>query len=238
MWNNPRLISRIAYLVTMGAIAILIYTGIYYFINRSFVLSQIHISGAYTHMSEQDINYITQYCANSTLFNLDIAYLTTQIKAISWVESIVIAKHFPNSLDIKVTKKVPVAKLSTHEFITASGEIFSDSVESSSVLPMFRLDSLSSSATALSLYHQLNNFTRLHKLSINTIYVSNDGIIGINFTPELSVWICSTDYTARLSLLDKIYNKLVRLKPNLNYINMCYKNAVAVKQQSFVMVKP
>lgn len=237
MWNNYKLISRIAYLVSLLAIIISLFGGFYYFIKQNFVLNKIQLIGDFSHVSSADLQYIKQYCSNATLFDLNIEELSTQMQNIPWVESVMIIKQFPDTLNISISNKKPVAKINDQAFITKDGVVFKGHDESLA-LPHFMLDDMNLTTQALALYKDLFKFTKRYKFLIKDIYITPDGFANINFNPDLSIWLCPPYYESNIELLNKIYTKLVKVYPNINYINMCYKHAVAVKQRSFVIMKP
>jgi cell division septal protein FtsQ len=61
------------------------------------------------------------------------------------------------------------------------------------------------------------------------MFYNGVGLTKVEFSDGLKITICGSDLNSSLALLNKYWSQLHEIEPNLLYINMCYKDAIAIR---------
>jgi cell division protein FtsQ len=161
------------------------------------------------------------------LFTLDINDLQEEFRQIPWVKQVTIFREFPNSITVGVSEYTAVAKLGANRLISADGKVFNGTANS--MLPVFTAPEQNISE-ALTDYQLIGRILHDRQVQINKLAINGLGITKVDFSNNLHVVICGTDIEGQVKLLDQYWDKLYDLNPGLSYVNMCYKNALAINE--------
>ena len=101
-----RIVKGLLFLViTCGVVALLVYSPI-------FTLQKLNVKGA-VYLTEEDIAYIARIHRGQPLFDLETAEVTENLLKDLRIESAMVKRNLPYSLDINITERVPVATVAS-----------------------------------------------------------------------------------------------------------------------------
>ena len=105
--RSPRRIVKglLFLIVTCGLVALLVYSPI-------FTLQKLNVKGA-VYLSEDEIAYIARVHKGQPLFNMETAEVTENLLKDLRIESAVVKRDLPYSLEITITERVPVATVAS-----------------------------------------------------------------------------------------------------------------------------
>jgi cell division protein FtsQ len=197
-----------------------------------FTIDRITIKGNTTHITHEQLSYIAKNRLRGTFFTLDINSLQREFMQIPWVQSVTVTRDFPDAITVNVNEFDAIARLGDEGLVSINGRIFSGADDSTS-LPVFN-GTAKQVPRFLDDYQVLKPFLRTKNVSLTRLDISGSGITKIFFSNNLQVVICKVDIAADLDVLSKYWDKFYQLNPSLVYINMCYKNAVAINSPKFI----
>ena len=236
MLDNVKLINRSAYLMGGLAVFLLLFSLVDYGVRNWFLIERITITGDINHTSEKQFSYIAKNRLKGNLFTLDIDSLQEEFKQIPWVKEVTVSRDFPDAITIWLSEYDAIARLNDEALITQDGKVF-DGADDRIILPTFDVQ-LRNIPEAISDYRAILPILSKHKIQIKKLTINGVGITKIEFSTrdsstrdssnKLNVVICGANFAADIATLDKYWNKLYALNPGLNYVNMCYKNAMAI----------
>lgn len=227
VFDNVKFINRLTYLIFGLAIFIITTSAAIYFVQNLFKINQIIITGNTSHITNEQLSYIAQNKLRGTLFTLDIDSLQREFRRIPWVKSVTVTREFPDIIRVNVKEYEVLARFNDDSLISKDGWIF-NGADDSTTLPVFT--ALPSQVPQLLAdYNKIEPVIgRQKKLNVTQITLKGQGIVRLIFSNSLEVVICDGDVTTSIDLLLRYWDDLYKLNPNLNYVNMCYKNAVAI----------
>ena len=97
-------------------------------IENGFTIKNINIKGTY-HLDQKNILKIINSYNKKNIFNVSLKNIYNEIKQNTWVEEVSIKKIYPNTLEIDLIEKEPIAiwqNKSVNHLITKNGEIISE----------------------------------------------------------------------------------------------------------------
>ena len=225
LFDNLKFINRLAFLIGGLAVFILVFSLVEYSMNNSFTVNKVIISGNLEHVDNQDLSDTAIKSVSGNLFTLNINEMQASFLQIPWVKHITVSREFPNDVLVLISEYTAIANLGNSQLISADGRIFNGIASES--LPFFQV-ATENVSEALSDYQLIGKILQGRHVLVNRIFINGLGITKLFFSNNLQVIICGTDIEAQLKLLDNYWDKIYTINPSLNYINMCYKNALAI----------
>lgn len=226
MLDNVKLINRSAYLIGGLAVFLLLFSFVDYGVRTWFLIKRVTISGDLSHISAKQLSYVVKNRLEGNLFTLDIDNLQEEFRAIPWVKDVTVSRQFPNAITIGLSEYVAVARLNDEGLITQSGKVFVGADDNTS-LPVFDVP-LTNIRDALSDYKHIKPILEIHQVSLRKLTVNGIGITKVELSNNLHITMCGSNITSQMERLDQYWDKLYALNPGLNYVNMCYKDALAM----------
>lgn len=239
MLDNIKVVNRLAYLIGAFAVFIIFASCVLYILQNWFKIERITIKGNTTHITQEQLSYIAKNRLRGTFFTLDINRLQREFLQIPWVQSVTVNREFPDAITVFVNEYEAIARLGDESLVSGSGKIFIGA-DDSITLPTFN-GAEAQIPQFLNDYAVLKPFLQSKNISLTRLDLSGSGTTKVFFSNNLEVVICALDISSGVKILSKYWEKLYGLNPNLIYINMCYKNAVAInasKSSEITNTKP
>lgn len=227
--DNTKFINRLAYLIGGLAVFIILFSCVMYIIQNWFCVSHVTITGDINHVTEKQLADVAENHLEGTMFTLNINELQAEFRQIPWVKSVTVTRAFPDSITVNVIEYDALARYGDNGFfVSPDNRIFYGAIHDAT-LPTFYAPK-SKIADIISIYMIGNNIFKGRDMSLKKLYWLGPGLTKISFSNQLQVVICGTDVSTKLTILNNNLDKLYQLNPGLNYVNMCYKNAVAINE--------
>lgn len=224
--DNTKVVNRLAYLIGAFSVFIVLASIVLHVLQNWFTIDRIKIKGNTTHITHEQLAYIAKNRLRGTFFTLDINSLQREFLQIPWVQSVTVTRDFPDTITVNVNEYDAIARFGDEGLISSSGRIFSGANDSTT-LPTFN-GQANQALKFLNDYTALQPLLHSKNISLLRLDITNWGTTRVFFSNELAVIICTLDITAQIDTLAKYWDQLYQINPALNYINMCYKNGVAI----------
>lgn len=234
--DNAKFNNRLAFLINFASVLILVFCLLHYIARNWFTVNRIIIEGDIYHVTPVQLTYIAQNRLHGTFFTLDIAGLKSAFQEIPWVRQVSVKRHFPHTIIVNVEEYKAIARIGDDDMLAENGDVFDGADNDNSSLPVFYVSS-SRAALALEKYKQIQSILIRHDDSLSKLWLTSPLITQFTTKNNLQVEICSTDFNNSLIKIDKYWDKLYKINPKLNSINLCYKNAIAINYESSIFVK-
>ncbi len=234
-FDNAKFNNRLAFLINFASVLILIYCAVHYVARNWFTVNRVIIEGDIYHVTPVQLTYIAQNRLYGTFFTLDIAGLKSAFQEIPWVDQVNVKRHFPHTIIVHINEYKALAKIGDEDMLAENGTIF-DGADDELNLPVFYV-SAAKASIALAKYRQIESVLNQHGDSLTKLWLTSPLITKFSTKNNLNVEICSSDLNEGLSRLNLYWKKLYNLNPNLNSINLCYKNALAINYESSLFIK-
>jgi len=237
--DNIRFVNRLSYLIWVVSIAILLFSGVYYMVQNWFPIKRITIDGDAPHITKEQLSYIASHRLIGTFFTINIDELQHEFHKIPWVSQVSVLRNFPDSITVKILEYKAVARWGQDDLLSADGRIF-NGAESKTDLPVFYA-SQSQIKDVLMVYDTLDELFKIHELKIQKIIYNGVGLVKLYLSNNLELVLCGINsgndigsglgsgFTGDVQVFNKYWDQLHEIKPKMTYVNMCYKNALAIK---------
>lgn len=228
MLANIKFINRLSYLIGVLAVLIIIMSIGIYITDRWFRIERIVVTGDMRHISRAQLEYTAKYKLHGTFFTLNLNRVEQVFNQIPWVKNVVVERDFPDGINIKITENVALARWNDNSFISSDGHIFTgDDTSNSDKLPIIYAEN-KQAEDVIKLYNSLTPVLSGHNVALDKLYYVGAGLTKLYLSDNLQVVVCGTEVSKRLKMLFGYLPRLYAINPNLSYVNMCYKGAVAI----------
>lgn len=200
-----------------------------YLVKHWFTVDKIIITGDIKHVTPVQLSYIAHNKLHGTFFTLDIAELKEEFQSLPWVRKVSLKRNFPHTIVVTIEEYKAIARIGDDALLSNDGQVFG-AADDSLGLPTFYVEP-SSSALALSKYQQIQTVLVQHNDSLVNLWLDSPKIARFVTAKNLTITICDEDLSAKLALLNRDWDKLYQLNPQLKSINFCYKNALAINSK-------
>lgn len=224
--DNAKLVNRLSFLFLVFSCILIVSSTAFYVINNWFQIEKITITGNTTHITSSQLSYIAKNKLQGTFFTLDINRLQQEFKQIPWVKSVTVMRDFPNSITVIIDEFKVLARLGEDALISTSGNVFSGA-DNNPNLPTF-YTSKELVEDTLNVYNNLQPILNKRQWQLDKLDTSNPNLTKIYLKDGMTVVICGNDVITKFKTIDLYLERIKQVKPNLTYINMCYKNALAI----------
>ena len=227
MLDNIKFLNRLAFLIASVAMSILAISFLYYATQNWFQIERVVVQGNISHITKSQISYILQNKLHGTFFTLNIDAVQDEFQGIPWVKSVLVTREFPDSITVNVEEYTAIASLGGNKLLSEDKQVF-DGADKLGLLPIFDIPDAQIDNAIIS-YEALKPFLGEHNVQLKSMFYNGVGLIKVEFSDGLKITICGSDLNSSLALLNKYWSQLHQIEPNLLYINMCYKDAIAIR---------
>ncbi|MFC3902197.1 cell division protein FtsQ [Acinetobacter marinus] len=219
-----------SWLLLIFAILVFLFGG--YALYQRFMHAQIdHIDVLGVSANEQRflVNYLKEDTENG-YFTTDLEQIRDHALQLSWVESVVVSRAWPDAIVVRVTPRHAVARWGTGRYLSDDGTVFQPiDKNTQKQLPMLHGPS-SQSRMMMNKYRDINQMFRAQNMHLKELYLT-----------ERMTWFMQFDNGLRLIVdQDQTMGKLQRLSEiaktdlglvwnNIAGIDLRYRNGLAVQ---------
>lgn len=225
--GNAKFINRASYLIGFIAVFLLLFSCIFYIVENKFLVEHITVTGNINRVTKEQLVNVASGDLHGTMFTLNIDELQYEFKKIPWVKSVSVSRTFPDSITVNIIEYNAVAHYGNDgNFVAPDGKVFLG-VITDPTLPTFYAPK-ANVPELLKVYNYSNDLFESHAVLISKLRYVSVGIIKVSFSNGLEATVCGPDFSDKLVILNKYWKNLYTINPGLNYVNMCYKDAVAI----------
>ena len=87
-------------------------------------LKTLQIQSRFEHLSAEQIRAAIKTELAAGFFGLDLVAIRMQLKALPWVAQVEVRKHWPDTVIIRLTERVAIARWGKEGLLDANGEVF------------------------------------------------------------------------------------------------------------------
>lgn len=224
---NAKFINRLAYLVGAIAVFVLLFSCILYVVENKFKVEHITVTGNINRVTKDQLLGVARDDLHGTMFTLNIDELQYEFKKIPWVKSVSVSRTFPDSITVNILEYDAIAHYGTDgDFVSPNGQVFFGVINDPS-LPTF-YGPTQNVPDLLKIYNASGALFTPQNIKIITLKWIGEGVVKATFSNNLNVVICGPNFKDKLVSLSKYWEALYIINPGLEYVNMCYKDAVAI----------
>ncbi len=162
------------------------------------------------------------------ILTTDLNEVERQLQQMGWTRQVMVRRQWPDRLEVRLQKVVPVAKWGEDDYLAANGEPLQLPNEYPN-LPALSAH-ISSPQQTMELYRLLQLFAARQGLTIMTLTESPQGEWEVGFENGMDLKLGSSDVNGRMQRFLRAYGVALKTQQQtIEYVDARYTNGIAVR---------
>ena len=200
MWVR-RLVSILGFICAVFALA-----GIWHVLDRP--VDTIVVSGEPTQAERKWVEQALSSLPLGGILSTDLEAIENQLITMGWTRQVTVRRHWPDRLEVRLHKVVPVARWGAQGYLAANGEPM-ELPDEYYDLPKLSAN-ISTPQQTMEVYRLLQLFASRLDLQIVTLSESSQGEWLVGFTDGMQVFLGARDVNARMRRFLRVYSNALR----------------------------
>ena len=204
---------------------------------NTFPLHNIKVTGDLSHIDQNKVRQTLLPLVHEGFFGVDIPLIQHRIEQLAWVDSVDVARQWPDGLVLTIHEQQPVAYYGTRNLLTAKGELFAQEQEAiHSDLPHLTGPS-GQHERMLQMLNVMNNALKALDLHVVHLQLSPRRAWVVDLSNGTQLVLGRVDIMQRFKHYISAYPKLMaqsqRQQQHMTaiYVDLRYSNGMAVHWQ-------
>lgn len=228
MWDNARLLNRIANLLFAAAVtAVLAAVALNVVRLPVFAVREIEVAGQLDHVTAEQLAAVARQAVRGTFFTLDLERARRQFEKLPWVRKVEVRRQWPARLELEVEEHVALARWGDTALVNSHGEVFEAATDEA--LPTF----IGPPGQAEEVARRYQRFTaQLAPIErrVARLTLSARAAWQIKLDDGLTLELGRSDMDARLARFVVVYDRTIgRLPPSVVQVDLRYANGFAIR---------
>ena len=220
MWVR-RLVATLGITCTVAAVA-----GIWHILDRP--VDTIVVSGEPTEAEREWVESALSSVILRGILSTDLGAIENQLITMGWTRRVTVRRHWPDRLEVRLHKVVPVARWGAQGYLAANGEPM-ELPDAHHDLPMLSAN-ISTPQQTMEVYRLLQLFASRLNLQIVTLSESSQGEWRVGFADGMQVFLGARDVNARMQRFLRAYGNALRYQGQaVHYADARYTSGIAVR---------
>ena len=220
MWVR-RLVSILGVTCAVFALA-----GIWHVLDRP--VDTIVVSGEPTQAEREWVEQALSSLPLGGILSTDLQAIENQLITMGWTRQVTVRRHWPDRLEVRLHKVVPVARWGAQGYLAANGEPM-ELPDEYYDLPKLSAN-ISTPQQTMEVYRLLQLFASRLDLQIVTLSESSQGEWRVGFTDGMQVFLGARDVNARMRRFLRVYSNALRYQGQaVDYADARYTSGIAVR---------
>lgn len=231
MWDDASALGRLTRWLLLLMALLLIGTGIAWLYNSNhFPVKKVSIQGKLQYSDGTELQRVAQQHARGNIFRADLDGTRDAFQKLPWIDSAMVSRGFPDTVEIRLTERVPVARWRSGGLVDTKGNVFDASVKMP--LPVFE-GQPGTGKDMVKHYEEFSGILSRQNLAVKELIYTPRSAWLIVLDNGITVRLGRENEIKRLQLFAEIWPSLLRKNQNrLSYVDMRYKDGFSVRYTS------
>lgn len=228
--DNSNFNNRLAYILYLISFLVLSLSLGYYFAFSHFRINKIVVNGDLVNITKSDLDQAIHEDLYGTFFTADLNKLKTRIQDIPWVYTVSLHRIFPDQIYIEIDEHKALAIVNDNSLLSDNGSVFNRPVGGyqDQDLPHININDVNAKI-AYNMLTQLNKILDTKNEKVTDLSMISSKILSFNISNRVNVVLCGDDLNVEVLKFHKYFDKLQEIRPEVSYMNFCYKDYVAIR---------
>jgi cell division protein FtsQ len=206
--------------------AVFALAGIWHVLDRP--VDTIVVSGEPTQAEREWVEQALSSLPLGGILSTDLQAIENQLITMGWTRQVTVRRHWPDRLEVRLHKVVPVARWGAQGYLAANGEPM-ELPDEYYDLPKLSAN-ISTPQQTMEVYRLLQLFASRLDLQIVTLSESSQGEWRVGFTDGMQVFLGARDVNARMRRFLRVYSNALRYQGQaVDYADARYTSGIAVR---------
>ncbi len=201
----------------------------------SYPIERVKVFSDFVYVEQGQLEAIIRDHVNTSLLQLDLAKIKALIEQDPWVETVVVARQWPDTLKVRVYERKPVARWGSHGLVSSQGVVFEAELVQGPDIPVLSGPE-GSAQECMFYYERMSSLLRPLGLSIKSLDRGHRTwqmqLAGFTSLDLVTVTVDSARPLEKLKNLMQLYRYISPERQWVSALDLRYDNGVAVRWRS------
>ena len=200
---------------------------------QRFPINTVKIAATYQHISRKDLEAVLSKYVNASFFTLPANRLRTDLASLDWAKNVSVDRVWPDTLNIKLEEKKPMAIWNDNTLITSDGAALpKKNAFHDLMLPKLK-GPVNEQTEVLQIYQKLSKLLARNGLQLAVIQLRDNHAWELTLTNGIQLYLGKQDLYPRLQRFCKAYTIAFEEKSEqLSSVDLRYSRGMAVQWKS------
>ena len=191
-------------------------------------IQTIVVSGEPTEAERRRVEETVASAELAGILSTNLDAIEAQLKRLGWTRSVTVRRHWPDRLEIRLHKVVPVARWGDHDYLAADGQPLK-LPDHYAHLPALNAH-ISTPQQTMEVYRLLQLFASRQELRITRLTESPQGEWQVGFSGGMHLRLGARDVNERMERFLRAYAVALKDQPRrIDYVDARYTSGIAVR---------
>lgn len=232
MWDNAEAMGRLTRWLLVIVAVLLALSGFVWFYNSNYLpVKQVSLKGDLVYSNQKELGVLAKKYIHGNILRADINGVQEAYRRYPWIASAMVRRRFPDTVEIVLTERKPVAHWGDSALVDSEGNVFKARLNRPG-MPVFR-GVEGTSADILRRYGEFSAILAKQGLGIKEITYTARSAWIIVLDNNITVRLGRENDIKRLRLFTEAWQHLLHKNKNrLSYVDMRYKDGFSVRYDS------
>jgi cell division protein FtsQ len=195
-------------------------------------VAQVIVTGDIDAVEENVLQQKIQPLMQKNYFTADLVAIRDAALSFSWVESVMVTRHWPDGLIVRVIPRQPIARWGSGRLLSGQGIIFNEAAHNDHLdLPLLHGPS-GQSLIMMQQYQKINQWFAPLGLHLKELYLTDRMTWFMSFDSGLRVIVDQEQTNLKLQRLSELAqgnDRLHQLWPRIASVDLRYRNGMAIQ---------
>ncbi|HEZ5042584.1 TPA: cell division protein FtsQ/DivIB [Neisseria meningitidis] len=232
MWDNAEAMERLTRWLLVMMAMLLAASGLVWFYNSNHLpVKQVSLKGNLVYSDKKALGSLAKEYIHGNILRTDINGAQEAYRRYPWIASVMVRRRFPDTVEVVLTERKPVARWGDHALVDGEGNVFEARLDRPG-MPVFR-GAEGTSAEMLRRYDEFSTVLAKQGLGIKEMTYTARSAWIVVLDNGITVRLGRENEMKRLRLFTEAWQHLLRKNKNrLSYVDMRYKDGFSVHYAS------
>ena len=181
------------------------------------------------HVKQEDLLQAQSELVHGNIFQLNLNQIQTRFEQIRWVREAHIRRIWPDTVQIQIHERHPVARWNKNALLDEEGTLFYEKVDDT--LPHFSAPE-GTETVVLELYQNIAPLLKSKGLEITHLDYSERSALQVELNHQFTLKLGRKNNIERTERFVRYWDRVLKPQQNhLRYVNMCYRKGFAIKRK-------
>ena len=231
MWDDAGAMGRLTRRLLVLVVLMLIGAAVVWLYNSDkFPVRQIAMQGKLTYADSKELGATARSYIKGNIFRADIAGAQEALQKLPWIDSAMIRRRFPDTVEIQLVERIPVARWGDSGLVDTKGNVFKAKI--GIPLPVFE-GQPGTGKDMVGHYREFSEILARRQLKIRELVYTPRSAWLVKLDNGIVIRLGRENEIKRLQQFAEIWPGVLRQQQNsLSYVDMRYKDGFSVRYKT------
>ncbi|WMY92540.1 cell division protein FtsQ/DivIB [Snodgrassella communis] len=237
LWDNAQALKRLYRWLYVCVLFCLLAAGVTWVVHSPyFPVRQIQVLQPLKHLQSTEIAKISRQYLRGNIFTVNVSAAQAELAKLPWVAKVQVKRIWPDTVQLDIKERVPVARWNTQQLVDMDGRIFNAAIQEQLPLLVGTTGSTRHMTVHLLTFENLLQPTGLH---VQELQLSDRSAWQLILTNGITLRLGREKVEQRLASFVWAWQQVLQNQAsNIDYVDLRYPDGFALRYKNRTVSEP